>query len=114
MKISAKSLSLRASLVGAAALAGMCVVPATANAASTCTDLVVGYSQQYDYAWITDYNEDCGYTAVKHQYYPNGPAAWTSWRGGALYHYESPREAQMTSVKWTWPIGSKSKSGIPA
>ena len=101
-------------VASALAIAGACLVPTAASAATTCTHVVGGYSQTYDYAWITDYNNDCAYTAVRHYYYPNGNGLWTAWYGGALYHYETPHQAQMTAVGWAWTGGSNSKSAIPA
>ena len=85
-------------------LASVAVVllPAQAAHAAYRSDTTLGASAQYDYAWITDNNNDCGFMGVRHYYYPSGPGMYTQWVTGYLYHYESPRAPQLSYGQWAF------------
>jgi hypothetical protein len=58
-------------------------------------------STYYDYAWITDTEDVCGYMAVRHYYVISGAGGgWTSWYGGTGHHYETPKIKQLQYGNW--------------
>ena len=87
---------------GVVAAGAAVVIPAAAAQAVTCTNMEGNASVTYDYAWVTDHNDDCGWMQVNHEYFPNGPGVWTGWFGGNLHHYETPRAAQLSIGGYYW------------
>ena len=86
-------------LLSLAALTGVVSAAQPAHAAGCYPDGRL--STYYDYAWITDHEDVCGYMAVKHYYVITGAGGgWTTWYGGSGRHYETPIIKQLQYGNW--------------
>lgn len=90
---------LKSKLAVSAALASLFVVgsltPASAVIVGDCQATANAYAAS-DIARIRDLKKLCGYIAIRHEYYPGGPAVWTAWNGGSADEYWTSTHAELS------------------
>jgi hypothetical protein len=99
MKTQRRGRTRAAALTGLLAVTGLVAVTAPASAA-VCSNVTGTWSAQYDYAWVTDHNDDCGYMGVRHYYVAGTQSGWTTFATGTLHYYATAKRSEATAGQY--------------
>lgn len=95
---------MRAAVLTGLLVATGSVAVAVPASAATCSNVTGTWSATYDYAWVTDHNDDCGYMGVRHYYVAGTQSQWTAFSTGSLHYYATSRRSEATAGQYfTYP-----------